>query len=397
MLSGRIKPDDKFGIERTKELLSEMVRIDSRYPNEKEIGIFLKNLFEGMGFDVLAHEFEPNRYNIFATKGSKPDTLFLGHMDTVQIEGEKWVTDPFTLTKDGDRLYGLGAWDMKGGIAAIAEAVNSPDLRKGGVSVLICSDEENISKGMWSMMKDHPEAINRAGLVISAEPPIYGNKPTDGIELVTVGRMGRGLISVEIKARSVHASRQENGSNALEIAFAAAAAVRRMPKMTHELFGKEVIYTKDIVSTAASAFSAPNSAKIIFDVISAQELEDVKERIRAALSVPQFMRDGVRVSVGIEPRETPYLRSYVTDLENARVLDTLKIIARDYRPPKIKYAASISDENIVGQKKPTIRIGPAGGNAHGSGEYVLESSLAEAMQFYSTVARGGDRVIDLTR
>ena len=54
---------------------------------------------------------------------------FIGHSDTVDTT-DGWLTNPFTLTQKDDLLYGLGACDMKGGIAAFLQALKEIDLYK---------------------------------------------------------------------------------------------------------------------------------------------------------------------------------------------------------------------------------------------------------------------------
>ena len=61
--------------------------------------------------------------------GENPSVGFLGHTDTVEyIEG--WNTNPFELAEKDGKLFGLGACDMKGGIAAMLDAISSINLSK---------------------------------------------------------------------------------------------------------------------------------------------------------------------------------------------------------------------------------------------------------------------------
>ena len=68
---------------------------------------------------------------------------FLGHTDTVEYIGG-WNTNPFELTQIEDKLYGLGTCDMKGGIAAVLEAVSQIDFSElsYGMKLYVTYDEE---------------------------------------------------------------------------------------------------------------------------------------------------------------------------------------------------------------------------------------------------------------
>jgi acetylornithine deacetylase/succinyl-diaminopimelate desuccinylase-like protein len=88
----------------------------------------------------------PERPNLLATLDFGPGGRHLvlcGHLDTKPVGGARWRTDPFTATLDGDRLYGLGATDMKGAVAAMICAAERLDLPAGRLSLLLVADEEN--------------------------------------------------------------------------------------------------------------------------------------------------------------------------------------------------------------------------------------------------------------
>jgi succinyl-diaminopimelate desuccinylase len=70
-----------------------------------------------------------------------------GHMDTKPVGSAEWDTDPFTSRVKDEHLYGLGACDMKGALAAIIEAACSlDDLERGRLTLLFTADEENMAR-----------------------------------------------------------------------------------------------------------------------------------------------------------------------------------------------------------------------------------------------------------
>ena len=106
----------------------------------------LAHALEGIGFTV--HRFAAGEApdgpieNLFAIRGQgAPHFAFAGHTDVVPA-GDGWSADPFVPTIRGDLLYGRGAVDMKGAIAAFVAAADRVTDHKGTLSFIITGDEE---------------------------------------------------------------------------------------------------------------------------------------------------------------------------------------------------------------------------------------------------------------
>src|SRR5918999_852953 len=128
------------------DLASRLVACPSVTPATGEVFDVLEAALRPLGFEM--HRFvagEPPDgpvENLFASRGSgSPHFGFAGHLDVVP-PGDGWNGDPFEPEIRGGLLYGRGAVDMKGGIAAfVAAAAAVPDHR-GTLSLLITGDEE---------------------------------------------------------------------------------------------------------------------------------------------------------------------------------------------------------------------------------------------------------------
>jgi acetylornithine deacetylase/succinyl-diaminopimelate desuccinylase-like protein len=97
----------------------------------------------------------PGRWSLFGVKNAQPgkkSVLLYGHQDTVAPLSD-W-TNPYEPIVDGDKLIGLGGYDMKGGMVAFLDAARET---KAYVKVFLAIDEELISKGAW-----HALAKNKA-------------------------------------------------------------------------------------------------------------------------------------------------------------------------------------------------------------------------------------------
>ena len=163
-----------------KEILKDLVAINTIADKDNDVIMdYIGNFFTGIGFNVERRKSdETGKEVLIARYGDDPAIGFLGHTDTVDIT-DGWTTDPFVLTEADGELYGLGACDMKGGIAAFMAAIGNTDLSKlkRGLTVYCTYDEEI----MFGGIKDLVEAgTDFPAHVLVAEPtdmvPMIGSK-----------------------------------------------------------------------------------------------------------------------------------------------------------------------------------------------------------------------------
>lgn len=178
-------------------------RIEPTGSGEAQIAARSAELLEGWGFRVSLSEPEPGRPNVVAHKGHGPRSLmFNGHLDTVGVEG--MTIDPFGAEVRGGRLWGRGACDMKGGVAALlsaAEALARSDL-PNELIIALTSDEEHASTGMAALT----EAGVQADAAVVCEPTELAVMPAH-----------KGFVWVEagFRGRAAHGSRPEHGVDAI--------------------------------------------------------------------------------------------------------------------------------------------------------------------------------------
>ncbi len=144
------------------ELLQQLVAIDSINPDlvpggagEEKIARFVADWFERAGLEVVWDEPAPGRPNVIGIArgtGGGRSLLLNAHMDTVGVEGMERPHAPYI---QDNRLYGRGAYDMKGGLAAIMAAGAAAKKRglRGDVIVTAVADEEYASIGTSSIVK----------------------------------------------------------------------------------------------------------------------------------------------------------------------------------------------------------------------------------------------------
>ena len=176
---------------------------------------------DGIESEILGRV--PERGNIIARiEGQNPDArlMFMSHTDVVPVEEEaKWTFPPFSAMIHDGRIYGRGASDCKGLLAAQMMAMRM--IRRNGIqlrdSLILCSgaDEEHGGRyGFGWLAENHPEKITAPFAVNEG-----GGTPIEAAGgltyLLGVGEKGRLQVEFEVKGVSAHASVPWQGTNAL--------------------------------------------------------------------------------------------------------------------------------------------------------------------------------------
>ena len=153
-------------------LASDLIRIPSFKPDETAVAKFLEGFFRERGYQVDLQEVEPGRFQTIATlpgSGGGCSLMLNGHTDINSLT-RRWTRDPWTPTVEGDRLYGHGIQNMKGGLASIimaAEAVRQSQAEMKGDLVVACVvGETQGGEGTHFLM----ESGMRTDMAVVAEP-----------------------------------------------------------------------------------------------------------------------------------------------------------------------------------------------------------------------------------
>jgi acetylornithine deacetylase/succinyl-diaminopimelate desuccinylase-like protein len=155
--------------EEATELLQELIRLDTVNPpgNETRAAELVRSYLEESGVSCELYAKEPERANLVArvpASGDGPSLALLSHTDTVLADASEWQVDPWSGELRDDEIWGRGALDMKGQVAASAVAVASL-AREGfepkGDLVFIAAADEEVGEnfGLQWLCKAHPEAV----------------------------------------------------------------------------------------------------------------------------------------------------------------------------------------------------------------------------------------------
>lgn len=187
-------------LEILKEIISIPSYVDEKNNEEKLADYVVKFLKEKTKLNVVEQIVETGRRNIIAFSKPNPKLALFGHMDTVLPKVE--TENPFTPKEEDGKIYGLGAVDMKAGLAImlnIAQTIQNPDL-----AFVFSVDEEYEFKGALKLREFknfNPEVI------INVEPT--DNKILNGCRGITE-------FSFIVHGKSAHAGRKSFGINAIE-------------------------------------------------------------------------------------------------------------------------------------------------------------------------------------
>ncbi len=191
--------------------LADLVRINSINPTlapggagEAEIAGYVADSLACMGLEVRTLEPEPGRPSVVGVlRGGRPGRSLMlnAHFDTVGVEG---MAEPFSAAIRDGRLYGRGAYDMKGSLAACMAAAKalagSRAMAAGSLIVAAVADEEYGSLGTAAVIREM-----RADAAIVTEPTALN---------VCLAHKGYLWIDVETEGRSAHGSKFEQGIDA---------------------------------------------------------------------------------------------------------------------------------------------------------------------------------------
>jgi len=365
------------------DLLAETVNIPSATENlagVRRVGAVYARELEALGFESrwidLPAEMARAGHLVAEHRGRRGKRLLLiGHLDTV-LEKE-----PFR--RDGDRAYGSGASDMKGGNLVIVEALralhSTGALRDRRVTVVLTGDEEDTGT---------PQSVTREALRAAArdsDAALAFEGASPGVAVV--GRRGVGTWRLHVTGEQAHSSgifRPERGDGAI---YEAARILARLHDELREPYltinpsvivgGTDVGY--DTASKSGTALGKtnviPREVRVEGDIryLSAEQFESARERM-AAIVGAHLPRTGATIEVVAEyPAMAPTdaNRELLTALDGvSRDLGDDAIVAQD---PGERGAGDIS---FVAEGLACLDgLGASGDNEHAPGEYVDLSTL----------------------
>src|SRR6476661_5837468 len=215
------------------QLTKALMEIPSVSGKEEAVGFYLRDHLLSLGWKVELQAVSENQNNVIATLTDTPRVWFSTHMDTVP---------PFIPpTEDDEKIYGRGACDAKGIIAAQISAAEQ--LRKEGIEdigLLYTVEEERSSTGARAA-NDHP-------LAAKCEYMING-EPTDND--LAIGSKGTFRLIIRTTGKAAHSAYPEQGDSAIEKLLDILDDIRHTKFPDDEFFGETTVNIGTVEGGAA--------------------------------------------------------------------------------------------------------------------------------------------------
>jgi acetylornithine deacetylase len=373
-------------------LLRDLVAIDSVNPSlvagaagEAAIAQAVAGHLRQIGLDVEMQEVAPGRANVIGVlegRGKGRSLMLCGHVDTVGVEGMDAPFDP--VERDG-RLYGRGAQDMKGGVAAMIDAARviaqgtGGGLRAGRIIVAAVVDEEYASLGADALVT----RWRADGAVVT--------EPTD--MQIAIGHKGFAWFEVQTRGRAAHGSRPREGRDAI---LRMGRVLRELEDLDrrlqgqppHPLMGTASLHAS-IIEGGRELSSYPDRCVLKLErrTVSGEtqtgverEIEEILARLRAAdaefeaSATPLFARP-------------PYEIARDHDLPGTLARARQAHVPGDDRP--FVGMSFWTDAAVLGSAGiPSVLFGPGGAGLHSVEEYVEVQDVLRCRDTLAALARG---------
>jgi len=359
--------------------LSDLVAINSVNPDlskdgqgERAISEYINSHFNKLGIDSNIDTVINDRCNTTALltgENSSQILLMNGHLDTVGIEG---MDHPFSLIKNGDRLYGRGTYDMLAGCAiqmCLAEYFSDKSCPISLAFTFVC-DEENKSIGMEHLVSNFlPSLQSKPFLGIFMEP-------TEGA--IGICHKGYSWYELKINGLAAHGSRPEQGVNAifpLQYALAELASINKKLSQEdpHPYLGNATLHPGKISGgTAQSVIAAEATLYWERRTLPGEDQEKIDQEIKQVVKAVESAPGDHRVTAKEIFRRPPNQ----SDKDNYIKMLKEQVDDKDYRGMSYWADSALAAEAGI----PSILYGPAGHGAHAIDEWVSESSMINCYQ-----------------
>jgi succinyl-diaminopimelate desuccinylase len=368
----------------------DLIRCRSVTPDEGGALGYLQELLARAGFDVHRAIFaEPGTApvdNLYARIGqSQPNLLFAGHTDVVPPGNEgAWSHPPFAGEIAGERLYGRGAVDMKGGIACfVAAALDhlaaNGGKPKGSISLLITGDEEGVAvNGTVKLLKwaaDRGETFDHCILGEPSNVEVLG-------DTIKAGRRGSLNGTLIVSGRQGHVAYPERADNPIRGLVTLIAALQASLDDGSEQFAPSHLEFTSVDVGNTTVNLIPGEARARFNIRyndrhSQTALKTLIERRAKAAAGGR-----VHYSFDWQPSNADV---FVTKPSPFTELAVAAIAEITGRQPKLSTSGGTSDARFIKNYCPVLEFGLVGQTMHRTDESTPVQDLLTLTAIYRRI------------
>lgn len=368
-------------------LTRALVAVDSRNPalvdgapGEGAVARLLAGVLRGWGMRVEVYDALPGRPNVIARTGRAGARvlMFNGHLDVVGTAGMTHA--PFEPELRGTRLYGRGATDMKGGVAAMCAAAALADDGTLDAEIIVAAviDEEEASAGTRVLL----ERGVRAEMAVVTEPTELAIMPA---------HRGFVWIEIDVAGRAAHGSRHDLGIDAIRHAALVLAELdaheeRVLTTRLHPLLGRASLHASHMhggigMSTYPDRCTLSLERRTIPGETTADALHEVESAIERVRARRPAMRATARVLLAQGPSDV------AVDAPSVRALS--RALRAEGEAVRIEGMSAWTDAALLNDAGiPAICFGPGDIKlAHAAEEWVEVGEIERATRVLTRLAR----------
>jgi len=371
-------------------LLQQLLRCPSVTPQEAGVLDVLESHLRALGFEVTRVVFQdsntPDVENLYASIGSgAPHLMFAGHVDVVPPGDEAaWVRPPFAAEIADSLLYGRGAVDMKGGIAAFLSAASRYLLAhqsaafNGRLSFLITGDEEGPAiNGTVKLLKWAQERGEKWDGALVGEP----TNPEVLGEMVKIGRRGSLSGVLTLNGRQGHVAYPHLAANPLSVLVPYLEALTAAPlDGGNEHFQPSNLQITSIDTGNGATNVIPAQVKLRFNIRfnDLWTVDALKQEIEKRLLTAQRHKKIIHQLDFLSPASA----SFITDDKKltTQIAHAIKTVTG--RQPILSTSGGTSDARFIKDYCPVIEFGLVGQTMHQINESVPIAQLEQLTSIY---------------
>lgn len=372
-------------------VLSKLVEINSinptqsSGPGEDEIAQFVAQYLKKLGLKPETQPVGHNRKNVVAViPGARHENPLLlnAHLDTVGVEG---MDNPFKLRREGDRLYGLGAYDMKGSIAVMLLLAGYFSQHKPPVDILLTfvADEEDKSLGM--------EYLVEKWLPERSTLPIGGVflEPTE--QDIGVSHKGFVWYEIEVIGKGGHGGRPAEGIDAILPLNAALGELSRiqteqLSDKGDPLLGRASLHA-GIIEGGTALSVIPSRSRLQWErrTLPGESHKELDLELEQVIQAVRNMPGNHKVRGREIFTRPPYEVSH-----QAHIVKRLQDVSPRSKLVGVSFWADSALAGIAGI--PSVLFGPIGHGAHSVEEWVSLKSLVRVYEVLRQLVMGFETV-----